>query len=37
MLNKILAEHTGQTVEKMAKDTDRDFYMNAEAKEYGRV
>ena len=38
MLNKILAEHTGQAVEKVAKDTDRDFYMNAgEAKEYGIV
>ncbi len=37
-LNKILANHTGQPVERIAKDTDRDFYMNAqEAKEYGIV
>ncbi len=37
-LNQILAEHTGQPIEKIAKDTDRDFYMNAaEAKEYGVV
>ena len=38
VLNKLLAHHTGQDVEKLAKDTDRDFYMNAqEAKEYGLV
>jgi len=38
VLNKILAEHTGQPIEKIAKDTDRDFYMNAEeAKAYGVV
>ena len=38
MLNEILANHTGQPVERVAKDTDRDFYMNAEqAKEYGVV
>ncbi|MDG2382577.1 MAG: ATP-dependent Clp protease proteolytic subunit [Pirellulaceae bacterium] len=38
MLNTILAEHTGQTVEQVAKDTDRDYYMNAaESKEYGLV
>lgn len=37
-LNAILAEHTGQPVEKIAKDTDRDFYMLAEeAKKYGVV
>lgn len=37
-LNKILAHHTGQPVEKIAKDTDRDIYMNAtQAKEYGLV
>lgn len=37
-LNKILAEHTGQSIEKIAKDTDRDFYMVAEqAKKYGVV
>lgn len=38
VLNEILATHTGQSVEQVAKDTDRDFYMNAiEAKEYGIV
>ena len=37
-LNHVLASHTGQDVEKIAKDTDRDFYLNAEeAKEYGLV
>ena len=38
VLNEVLASHTGQTVEQVAKDTDRDFYMNAEeAKAYGVV
>lgn len=38
VLNEILSKHTGQSVEKVAEDTDRDFYMNAaEAKEYGVV
>ncbi len=37
-INRILAEHTGQPVERIAKDTDRDFYMDAqEALEYGVV
>lgn len=37
-LNEILVEHTGQPLEKIKKDTDRDFYMSAEqAKEYGIV
>lgn len=37
-LNQILAKHTGQTLKKIEKDSDRDFYMNAEeAKEYGIV
>jgi ATP-dependent Clp protease, protease subunit len=37
-LDEILAHHTGQTVEKVANDTDRDFIMGAnEAKEYGIV
>ncbi|MBE2225535.1 MAG: ATP-dependent Clp protease proteolytic subunit, partial [Anaerolineae bacterium] len=37
-LNKILSHHTGQTVEKIAEDTDRDVYMTAkDAKEYGLV
>ena len=38
LLDEILAHHTGQTVEKVAHDTDRDFIMSAaEAKEYGIV
>jgi len=37
-LNKILAKHTGQPLEKIEKDTDRDFYLSAdEAKEYGLI
>ena len=37
-LNKILAFHTGQPLDKMEKDTDRDFYMTAEeAKKYGLI
>ncbi|MEE9270185.1 MAG: ATP-dependent Clp protease proteolytic subunit, partial [Candidatus Krumholzibacteria bacterium] len=37
-LNEVLAKHTGQSVKKIAKDTDRDFFMSAdEAKEYGIV
>ncbi len=37
-LNAILASHTGQPIERIAKDTDRDFYMTPEqAKEYGIV
>ena len=37
-LNNILAKHTGQTLDKIGKDTDRDFYLTAqEAKEYGIV
>jgi ATP-dependent Clp protease protease subunit len=37
-LNKILSYHTGQPVEKIARDTDRDIYMHAqEAMEYGLV
>jgi ATP-dependent Clp protease protease subunit len=36
--NKILAKHTGQPLSKIAKDTDRDFYLSAEeAKEYGVI
>ena len=30
MLNGILAKHTGQTLKKIAQDTDRDFFMSAE-------
>lgn len=38
MLNEILAQHTGQPIEKIAKDTDRDFFLSAaEAKAYGVV
>ena len=37
-INRILAENTGQPLEKIERDTDRDYYMNAEeAKEYGIV
>lgn len=37
-VNEILANHTGQTIKKIEKDTDRDFFMNAEeAKKYGIV
>jgi ATP-dependent Clp protease protease subunit len=37
-LNRLLAAHTGQPIERIAKDTDRDFYMTAEeAKNYGVV
>jgi ATP-dependent Clp protease protease subunit len=37
-INRILVEHTGQEVERIQRDTDRDFFMTAEqAKEYGIV
>jgi ATP-dependent Clp protease, protease subunit len=37
-MNRILAKHTGQSLTKIAKDTDRDFYLTAEeAKEYGVI
>ncbi len=37
-LNKILSSHTGQPVERIANDTDRDFFMSADmALEYGLV
>ncbi len=37
-LNKILSRHTGQPMEKIKKDVDRDYFMNAqEAKDYGIV
>ena len=37
-LNLILAKHTGQSVDKISRDTDRDFYMTGEqAKEYGII
>jgi ATP-dependent Clp protease protease subunit len=38
MLNEILAKHTSQPLERIAKDTDRDFFLGAEdAKKYGLV
>ncbi len=37
-INKLISNETGQTVEKIAKDSDRNFWMNAEeALEYGMV
>jgi ATP-dependent Clp protease protease subunit len=37
-LNEILAKHTGQPMERIAQDTDRDYFMSGdEAKEYGLV
>ena len=36
LLDAMLAHHTGQSIEKVKNDTDRDFIMSAaEAKEYG--
>ena len=38
ILNQILSQNTGQKLAKIAKDTDRDFFMSAnEAKEYGLI
>jgi ATP-dependent Clp protease protease subunit len=38
VLNQVLARHTGQTLEKVSRDVDRDFFMTAEqAKDYGIV
>ena len=38
LLEDILVEHTGQTKEKLSRDTDRDFVLSAaEAKEYGII
>lgn len=37
-LNKILADHTGQSLKKISRDTERDYFMSAEeAKKYGVV
>ncbi len=37
-LNELLSHHTGQPLERVAQDTERDYYMTAtEAKEYGLV
>jgi len=38
VINKILSKHTGQSLSKIEKDTDRDFYLSAdEAKKYGLI
>lgn len=38
LLNELLSNHTGQSVERIAKDTQRDYYMTAlQSKEYGLV
>jgi len=38
VIRSILVKHTGQTLEKIAHDTDRDFYLNAEqAVDYGII
>jgi len=38
VIRGILVQHTGQTMEKIAHDTDRDFYLNApQAMEYGII
>lgn len=37
-INQILAKHTGQKLDRIEKDTDRDFYLSTqEAKEYGLI
>ena len=37
-MNRLMAEHTGQDYEKVARDTDRDNFLSAaEAKEYGLI
>ena len=38
IVNEILAKHTGQTIKKIEKDTDRDYFLSAEeAKNYGLI
>jgi ATP-dependent Clp protease protease subunit len=38
VLNRIIAQHTGQSLDRIAKDTDRDFFLSGEeAKAYGLV
>ena len=38
VLEEIISQHTGQTIEKVTKDTDRDFILTAdEAKNYGII
>ena len=37
-MNRILAERTGQTLEKVQRDTERDYFLTAdEAKDYGLI
>ncbi|HEX7504408.1 MAG TPA: ATP-dependent Clp protease proteolytic subunit [Syntrophales bacterium] len=37
-LNDILAKHTGQPIDRIERDTDRDYYMSGDqAKEYGLI
>lgn len=38
VLNQILVDHTGQPIDRIARDTDRDFFMTAaEARDYGLI
>jgi ATP-dependent Clp protease protease subunit len=38
LMNKLFAKHTGQPIERIERDSDRDFYMSAdESKKYGLV
>lgn len=38
LMNELLAKHTGQTIEKISQDLERDFFMSAqEAKNYGII
>jgi ATP-dependent Clp protease, protease subunit len=38
IMNQIMAKHTGQKLEKIERDVERDFIMNAQqAKEYGII
>ena len=38
ILNEVLANHTGQKIDKISEDTQRDFYFSSEeAKEYGLI
>ncbi|SFH64685.1 Clp protease, partial [Priestia megaterium] len=37
-LNKLLAYHTGRTIKEIERDTNRDYFLNANsAKEYGLI
>lgn len=37
-LNKVLSDHTGQSIERISRDTDRDFFMGGrQAREYGLI